>query len=185
MPARSGSARCEPSKSITYYLAPQSTRDGTLLYIRRPYVQYERVHPVRAIKNVLLFPFRLLYAVVQYLNYFSAAYTGRKLTSSGAKGREMDLKQMMIWGNLVRAQQPRTAEEASADLVPKSWQLCRSRPNGETEVLANAVLAYDIDAEGRIVYTNGNAVFLLRPDGHKEHLLSESMIEQVCFVATG
>ncbi len=120
--------------------------------------------------------------MVQYLNFFSAMYTGRKLTSGGAKGREMDLKQMMIWGNLVRAQRPGTAEEESADLVPKSWQLCRRGPNGETKVLAGGVLAYDVNDDGSIVFTNGNAIFLLDADGRKEHVLNESMIEQVFFV---
>ena len=129
-----------------------------------------------------MFPFRLLYAVVQYLNFFSAMYTGRKLTSGGAKGREMDLKQMMIWGNLVRAQRPTTAEEESADLVPKSWQLCRRSSSGDTQVLAGGVLAYDVNDQGRIVFTNGNAIFLLEPDGRREHVLTESMIEQVFFV---
>jgi len=164
------------------YLAPQGLKDGSLLYIRRPYTQHERVHPVRAIKDVVLFPFRLLYAIVQYLNFFSAAYTGRKLTSGGAKGREMDMKQMMIWGNLVRAQRPSTVEEESADLVPKSWELCRRSSNGDTTVLAGGVLAYDVNDDGGIVFTNGNAIFLLPPAGRKQHLLTESMIEQVFFV---
>jgi len=164
------------------YLAPQGLGDGTLLYIRRPYTQQERAHPVRVIKDVVLFPFRLLYAILQFLNFFSAAFTGRKLTSGGAKGREMDLKQMMIWGNLVRAQRPRTVEEESADLVPKSWELCRRDPKGDSQVLAGGVLAYDVSDDGSVVFTNGNAIFLLPPDRRKEHLLTESMIEQVFFV---
>ena len=164
------------------YLAPKALKDGSLLYIRRPYTQRERMHPVRAVKDIVLFPFRLLYAVVQYLNFFSAMYTGRKLTSGGAKGREMDMKQMMIWGNLVRAQRPGAVEDESADLVPKSWQLCRRDSNGETKLLAGGVLAYDICDSGNIVFTNGNAIFLLDPDGRKEHVLNESMIEQVFFV---
>jgi hypothetical protein len=164
------------------YLAPQCLQDGSLLYIRRPYAQHERVHPVRALKDAVLFPFRLLYAVVQYLNFFSAMYTGRKLTFGGAKGRELDMKQMMVWGNLVRARQPRTVEEESANLVPKSWQLCRRSSSGEAKVLADSVLAYDIDDTGRLVFTNGNAIFLLEPGGRKEHILNESMIEQVFFV---
>jgi hypothetical protein len=164
------------------YLAPQCLKDGSMLYIRRPYTEHERVHPLRTVKDILLFPFRLVYAVVQYLNFFSAMYTGRKLTSGGAKGRDLDMKQMMIWGNLVRAQQPTAADEEGADLVPKSWQLCRRDSKGETQVLAGGVLAYDVSENGGIVFTNGNAVFLLRQDGRKEHLLSESMIEQVFFV---
>ena len=154
------------------YLAPQGSPDGTLLYIRRPYTQHERVSPVRALKDVILFPFRLLYAIVQYLNFFSAMYTGRKLTSGGAKGREMDLKQMMIWGNLVRAQRPQQVQDEGADLVPKSWELCRHDSYGEAKVLANGVLAYDVNEDGSIVFTNGNAIFLLRPDGKKDDVLT-------------
>jgi hypothetical protein len=49
-------------------------------------------------------------------------------------------------------------------------------------VLAVGVLAYDVSEDGRIVFTNGNAIFLLHADGRKERVLSESMIEQVFFV---
>ena len=164
------------------YLAPQYLEDGTLLFIRRPYSQHERVSLLRSFKDVILFPFRLLYAIVQYLNFFSAIYTGRKLTSGGGKAREMDLKQMMVWGNVVRAQRQGGGEEEGADLVPKSWELCAQSPNGETRVLAAGVLAYDVGENGRVVYTNGNAIFLLHPDGRKERVLHESMIEQVFFV---
>jgi hypothetical protein len=135
------------------------------------------------LKVVFLFPFRLLYAIIQFLNFFSAMFTGRKLTSAGGpKGRELDMKQMMIWGNLVHAQKSAAVEEEGADLVPKSWQLHCRIAKGETKVLADGVLAYDINEDGRIVYTNGNAVFLLHPDGRKERVLSERMIEQVFFV---
>jgi len=164
------------------YLAPEFLEDGSLLYIRRPYSQHERIHPLRAIKDTALFPFRLLYAIFQYLNFFSAAYTGRKLTSGGAKGRELDMKQMMVWGNVVRSQREAAVEEEGTDLVPKSWQLCSRNPQGESKVLATGVLAYDVNEDGRIVFTNGNAIFLLYPDGRKERVLNESMIEQVFFV---
>jgi hypothetical protein len=165
------------------YLAPQALPDQSLLFIRRPYAPFGRPHPLGALKDVLLFPFRLIYAIIQYLNFFSAIYTGRKLTSAGGpKGRGMDMKQMMTWGNLVRAQQSASVEEEAADLVPKSWQLQRRSSTGDTKVLATGVLAYDARDDGTIVFTNGNAIFLLHPDGRKERILSESMIEQVFFV---
>jgi hypothetical protein len=165
------------------YLAPQVLADGGLLFIRRPYSEHERIHPLRVLKDVVLFPFRLLYAVFQFLNFFSKAFTGKKLTSAGGpKTRDMDMKQMMIWGNLVQAQRPAGAEEEGGDLVPKSWQLCRRAADGDPQVLAGGVLAYDIGPDGTIVYTNGNAVFLLYPDGRKERVRSERMIEQVFFI---
>ena len=164
------------------YLAPQSLSDGRLFYIRRPYAEHGRFHPLRTLKDALLFPFRLLYAIFQFLNFFSSIFAGRKLTSAGGpKGHDMDMKQMMIWGNLVRAQSA-SGEDEGADLVPKSWELRCRTAGGETKTLAGGVLAYDIDADGKVVYTNGNAVFLLHPDGRKERVLSERMIQQVFFV---
>jgi hypothetical protein len=165
------------------FLAPQALPDGSLLFIRRPYSPGERVHPLRAMKDLALFPFRLGFAIFQYLNFFSAMYTGRKLTSAGgAKSREMDLKQMMVWGNLVRARQTAGPDDETADLVPKSWQLCRRTAAGVENTVAAGVLAYDVDEPGNIVFTNGNAIYLLHPDGRKERILTERMIEQVFFV---
>ena len=165
------------------YLAPQILPDGSLLYIRRPYSGDGKIHPLRTLKDVALIPFRLIYAIFQYLNFFSAIYTGRKLTSAGGpKSRDLDMKQMMIWGNLVRAQRPAAAEDETADLVPKSWELFRRSPSGVEKSVAAGVLAYDVNDQGQIVYTNGNVIYLLHPDDRKERILTERMIEQVFFV---
>jgi hypothetical protein len=162
------------------YLAPSFQADGSLLYIRRPHQAHERWQPLRSFKDMLLLPFRLLYAVFQYLNFFSTIYTGKKLTSAGGqKGRDMDLKQMMIWGNLVRSQPPANIEDESADLVPKSWQLFRRHADGKSAELASGVLAYDAAPDGTIAYTNGNAIYVLQADGRKERVVQEAMIEQV------
>jgi hypothetical protein len=165
------------------YLAPQALPDGSMLFIRRPYSENERIHPLRSLKDVVLFPFRLGYAFFQFLNFFSAMFTGRKLTSAGgAKAQEMNMKQMMIWGNLVRAQKQANVTDESADLVPKSWQLFRRSPTGAENVVASGVLAYDVDDQGQILFTNGNAIYLLHSDLQKERILTERMIEQVFFV---
>jgi hypothetical protein len=160
------------------FLSPQFSLDGALHYIRRPYHEHGRAKPLRAFKDTLLLPFRLLYAMFQFLNFFSMRYTGKKLnTPAGTPRRELDLKQMMIWGNLVQAQKEGDGE--AMDLVPSSWQLARRTSGGSEEVLAKGVLAYDIARDGSIVYSNGNAIFVRHPDGRKEHLLTEGMIEQV------
>jgi hypothetical protein len=165
------------------YLAPKFREDGSLYYIQRPYAQHERVHPLQVLKDVLLFVPRLLFALFQLLNLFSSLLTGKRLNSAGGpKAQQMHLRQMMIWGNLVRAQQAPKVQEEGMDLVPRSWQLCRRESNGESKVLASGVLAYDVGADGTIVYTNGSALFLLHPDGCKVHLLNEAMIEQVFFL---
>jgi hypothetical protein len=165
------------------YLAPQMLADGRLLYIRRPWSGRQRTNPLHVLKDIVFFPFRLAYALFQFLNFFSAMFTGRKLTSAGGpKGQDMDMKQMMIWGNLVSARQPARAEEEGTDLVPKSWELQCRASNGEIRTVASGVLAYDTNADGSVIYTNGNSVFLLHPDGKKERILNERMIQQVFFL---
>ncbi len=167
-------------------LAPHCATDGTQYYIQRPYVAQASGGFLNSIKNLLLFPFRLAHAIYNFLNFFSALFSGRKLaTGGGAKAREMDLKQMMIWGNLVRSQRAGDEEAEGTDLVPKSWQLMCRPVSGSTRTLASGVLAYDVGADGVVVYTNGNAVFIIHPDGRKEHMLSERMIEQVFIVPMG
>jgi len=161
-------------------LTPQVTADGTLYYIRRPYTTGHEFHPLRLIKDIFLFPFRLFYAVFQYLQFFSMIYTGKKLTSSGgAQARGMDLKEMMIWGNRVSAEQSAHNGDDAPDLVPNTWQLVRQRGKYDPEVIAKGVLAYDLAPDGSVLYSNGNAIFVRDPTGKTERLHVESMIEQV------
>lgn len=166
------------------FLAPQIAEDGSLYYICRPHNEHLKARPLGALKDTLLLPFRLLFAMLQFLNFFSMRYTGRKLsTPKGSPHRDVNLKQMMIWGNLVQAQQAAGQDEA-VDLVPSSWQLIRRKQDGSASTLARGVLAFDIGEDGAIAYTNGNAIFLIHPDGRKEKVVTEGMIEQVVFVPT-
>lgn len=164
-------------------LTPQMTGDGTLYCIRRPYTTGRELHPVRFLKDVVLFPFRLAFAVFQFLQFFSMRYTGKKLTTAGgARGRELDLKQMMIWGNVVSAERSGRGGDEAPDLVPKTWQLVRRRPDGPEEVVARGVLAFDLAPDGSVVYSNGSAIQVLDPSGRARRLVVESMIEQVIVV---
>jgi len=161
------------------FVAPRLGADGTLYFIRRPYNEHTRVKPLRVLKETLLFPFRLFQAVMGFLNLFSMFFTGKKLsTPSGTPRHHVELRDMMVWGNLVQAERS-GAENESADLVPSSWQLVRRAPAGEETILAKGVLAYDMNADGVIAYSNGNAIFVIGPDGRRERIAHERMIEQV------
>lgn len=166
------------------FLAPLKTPDGSLYYIRRPYRgRGPAINPVNALKDTLLFPFRLSLAVFQYFNFFSMRYTGKPLaTSRGAVQRHPDLRQMMIWGNLVEpaSHADRDGDPDAPALVPASWQLMRRTVSGSTEELAQKVLSFDIARDGSIVYSNGSAIYHIAPSGGRpERILVGSMIEQV------
>jgi hypothetical protein len=168
-------------------LGPRVAQDGALYYIRRPYrPPNERVNPLRLLLDFLLFPFRLIYAIFSYLNFFTVRYTGKPLTTAGnAKQKEMDIRQMMVWGNMIDAQKAaREGSKAGDDapaLVPSSWQLVRDA-RGAQEVVAKGVLSFDLADDGSIVYSNGSAVYRIAPDGKSDRVHIDGMIEQVIAV---
>jgi len=159
-----------------------------LLYIRRPYENgVAKLSPFTILKDTVLFPFRMVYAVFQFFNFFSMRYTGKPLTTSRGGGvqREQDLKQMMIWGNLVDAgRELRGADRSDSEapsVVPASWQLMRRGPDGgAAETIAKGVLSFDVSASGDVVYSNGSAIYRLAAGARKpERVLKSSLIEQV------
>jgi hypothetical protein len=132
--------------------------------------------------DFVLFPARLLFALFQYLNFFTARYTGRPLTSAGGPQRKgVDVQQMMVWGNLIDAQ--RAAGEGGDDdpaaVVPRTWELVRQPRGGQADVLARSVLSFDLYPDGEIVYSTGSAVYRLTPDRRRERACVDARIEQV------
>jgi hypothetical protein len=170
-------------------LGPHVAADGALYYVRRPWKAPDaRPGLARNLRDLLFFPFRLLYAVFRYLNFFSMLYTGKPLAAGGdVRHKEADVRQMMIWGNLVNAQEAlrraRTGDETPS-LVPPSWELVRAA-GGEAQVLARGVLSFDLAPDGSIVYSNGSAIFQLDPGGTPARLLKDALIEHVVAVPAG
>ena len=163
-------------------LTPAMLEDETLYYIRRPHQGSLKVSPVSIIKDILFFPFRLIFAIVQFLNFFSFLFTGKKLNRAGnIPTKEMDIKQMVIWGKLVQAQKNRPKDDEAPDLVPKSWELIRRSSGGSEDVVACGVLDFDILPNGTILYTNGSAIFQIS-NGKTEKLHSDKMISQVALL---
>jgi hypothetical protein len=163
-------------------LGPRIAQDGTLYSIKRPYRgPGAKVAVGQAALDFALFPFRLLYALFQYLNFFTMSYTGKSLTSAGGAAREADVRQMMVWGNLIDAQKSGRSrgEDGTPSLVPKNWELVRQRPGGSVETIARGVLSFDLYDDGGVLYSNGSAVYRLGPEGKTERLAKDSLIEQV------
>jgi len=169
-------------------LGPRMLADGTLLYIRRPYESGAvKVSPLTILKDTVLFPFRMVHAIFQFFNFFSMRYTGKPLTTSrgGAQQRQQDLKQMMIWGNLIDAGKAMEGADRSdseaPSMVPASWQLMRRAPGEATpETVAKGVLSFDVNAAGDMFYSNGSAIYRLASGARKpERVLKSNLIEQV------
>jgi hypothetical protein len=160
------------------FLGPQLDAEGNLYCVRRPHRIAGGRSFARALLDIVLIPARLLFAVFQYLNFFSTRYTGKPLTTAGARRKGADIRQMMVWSNLVEAGQTPDGDEPPP-AVPRSWQLVRIRPGQPPETLAEGVLAFDLGGEGSVLYSTGSAIHYVGSDGRHQRLVGGERVEAV------
>lgn len=164
-------------------LAPRITADGTLYCIRRPHdPPAASGSPLRAVTDVLLFPVRLVLALLHWLNYFTTSMTGKPLTTAGGPAKQgADVRRMMVLGNLVEAERDGLSLDGDpASVVPANWQLVRRDADGKLTTLAKGVVAYDLLPDGGVLYSNGNVIYRLGPDGKRTRVLEAEAITHVC-----
>jgi hypothetical protein len=174
-------------KDDTDYLCPKPMPDGTIYCIRRPYRpgHATAINPVKLAVDILLFPLRLAGAIVHFFNFFSMMFSGKPLlTAGGANAKPVDQKHLMLWGKFIDADKALKAAKQgeSPSLVPPDWELIRRTADGREETLVKGVLAFDVHPDGRVLYTNGSAVFQLAADGSSQKLCDGKMIEHVVVV---
>ncbi|MFK8184037.1 MAG: hypothetical protein AB8B99_11735 [Phormidesmis sp.] len=167
-------------------LGPQMDESGLLYYIRRPYkAGYAALGVLPALKEVLLVPWRLVMAIWGFFNSFTVMFTGRPLITADTQQKMTPQTKLKAWGEALSPQNQHKKHQKEADapaLVPSSWELVRQGVQGVPEVLATAVLSYDLAADGRIVYTNGSGVYLIEPNGKSSRVTVGKLIESVKFV---
>jgi hypothetical protein len=171
------------------FLLPHMTVEGDLYFIRRPYESLNADHYsfLKFVTDVLLFPFRLLRAIFHFLDFISLTFSKKRLTTAGGpKVEGEDEKTILLRGKIIDAEKALREgtgndQEAPA-LVPDSWQLVRRQASGEETILAKRVAAFDLDAEGNLVYTNGSAVYRLDESGQSHRLFKGKLIQDVVIV---
>lgn len=162
-------------------LQPRQSEDGSLYYIRKPYESgVPKASLLGSLSDAALFPFRMARAVLQYFNIFSMMYTGKPLvTDKGAVQRQMDPRQMFIYGNLAAARFAQSQEDDAVNRVPSSWELIRFAPGEQKEVVARGVLAFDLAPGGAVLCSDGASITRLSSDGRSERVLQSEQIERV------
>ena len=154
------------------YLHPQSTADGSLYYIRRPY-RVPKASRGGCLADIVLLPFRLIGALFGFLNLFSMKYSGKPLSRTGDV-RQRDETQLRIDGNLISAEKELRENTAKGDknpgIIPRTWELHQRMPDGTDRLVRRGVCAYRADEDGSVLCSVGNAVLRLLPDGSEEKL---------------
>lgn len=165
------------------YLDPKMDAAGNLYCVRKPHESLTPAfNPFRAIWDLVLLPVRLLFAVFQFMNFFTMRYTGKMLVSSGnMRQRQMDPRQMLIMDNVAHARGASAlfAPNRKDWKVSRSWTLVKKAPNGGLENLATGVLTFDLCDDGSLLYTNGSRIFSRTPSGETQDVLKEQFISQV------
>lgn len=163
------------------YLQPRVADDGSLLFIRRPYEgQHYRGGDI--VMDALLFPFRLLRTLFHFLNFQSLVYTRKPLTSAGGPQHDADLKDVLLKGRRIDAEaamRSRKRVDGAPVLVPDSWKLIWRSERGEERVLASHVASFDLAADGSVLYSNGFAVYALRPGGESSLILRGKLMTDI------
>lgn len=157
------------------YLHPQSAADGSLFYIRRPYQAPKGNSSLGCLTDILLFPVRMVSAIIGFFNVFSMKYAGKTIRRSDVK--QKDEAQLFIDGNLINAARELKANSAKGEknpgVIPRSWELHRRFPDGRDETVKRGVTAYLFDdATGELLVSNGSAVLRLDRDGKEEKVSS-------------
>jgi hypothetical protein len=168
-------------------MSPRMTEEDTLYFIRRPYETLGRkpAAPLGVITDILLFPLRLLRAFFYFFNFLSLTFARKPLTTSGGPRVEGDdEKTLILRGRVIDAEKAmREGAQAEApSLVPPSWELVRRQASGEEQVLARSVVAYDLDSEGGVVYTNGTAAYHLDCNGQSRLLFRAKLLEDLIVI---
>ena len=166
------------------FLVPRLAPDGTLYCIRRPYKPdgHQFISPWKVALDLLLFPWRLIWAIYSFLHFFSLMFAGKPLTTAGGpRTQKVETRTMMLHGKMIDAEKLLKAagKNKAVPLVPPTWELLKISPDGAQAVLAKGVLSFDLGTDGTVVYTNGTEIFELPPGGIEQRVCAHKMVERV------
>jgi len=159
------------------YLCPRTDTDGNLYYITRPYEGPNGAKPsiLTTVKDVFLFPVRLVRAFVDFFQMFSQIVSKKPLsTAGGPKKQGPEPVALWIHGRLLKPED----EDSNGALAPSSWKLMKQANDGETTTLASHVVSYDINTKGEIVYSDGKNIKILS-NGKANQLTKVPQTEEV------
>lgn len=165
-------------------LAPQMDPAGNLHYIRRPYEGLDGIRPSiwTTLKDSVLFPFRLVRAIIDFFQIFSQMVSKKPLTTSGGpKMQGPEPMHLWIYGRMIDLRKTNGKGNTEGALAPSDWVLVRRSTAGSEEILAKHVVAFDIAADGRIAWSDGRNLHLIAFGGSKK-LMSEPLIEAVKWI---
>ncbi len=164
-------------------ILPKEDNEGNLYYIERP--AKEKLKKPNLFLEILLIPFRLIYAIYKFLEAFVKIFTGKGFTTKTEgdnPGKQKSERDIIVDGYKVQArenlQKSEKRKEKFPGYAPSDWVLKRKNLDGTITEIQKGVISYDLD-ENSIVYTNGKSVIRLFSDGKSEKIADADFCSRV------
>ena len=169
------------------FFKPKMDSLGNLYFLKRPYETSGRSSsPITSLKDILIAPFKIIRAIVGWLDFFTQRYTGESLkTTSGnnpAKTQQKSEEELFVEGNLIKAQQNlernQKAGEKYPGMIPNTWELVMRSPSGDLSTLKKGVMSFALNDDS-IFYSNGKYLVELLPDQTEKLLIEDKLISKI------
>lgn len=167
------------------FLRPSNDSSGNFYCIRQPYKVAEEKNPLW--KDVLLFPVRIIKALLGFLNAFSVLFGGESLRSGRKQGdvktKEKSDRELFFEGRLLEAEKNEKENTAKGEknpgIFPLSRVLVRIAPDGTETVLKRGVMDYAVLPDGSIICSNGRSLLHITDSG-EELIAKAKMAQNIC-----
>ncbi|MCI6560849.1 MAG: hypothetical protein MR434_05515 [Ruminococcus sp.] len=167
------------------FLRPSNDSSGNFYCIRQPYKVAEEKNPLW--KDVLLFPVRIIKALMGFLNAFSVLFGGESLRSGRKQGdvktKEKSDRELFFEGRLLEAEKNEKENTAKGEknpgIFPLSRVLVRIAPDGTETVLKRGVMDYAVLPDGSIICSNGRSLLHITDSG-EELIAKAKMAQNIC-----
>ena len=167
------------------FYKPKIDAAGQLYFLKRPYKNQH--HSGNSLKDIIFAPFKIIRAVIGWLDFFTQRYTGESLKSTSganpAKTKQKSEEELFVEGNLIKAQktlqQNQSAGEKFAGVIPRNWELIQYATNGGQKVLKRGVLGYALNQDGSLYYSNGKYLVAMTADQTEQMLVEAKLINKI------
>lgn len=166
-------------------IKPMNDEDGNYYFIRKPYkIPKDKREPM--LKSVLLFPVRIIKAIIGFLNAFSVIFGGEPLRKNqrrdDVKTKNKSGRELYFEGRLLEAEKNEKENADSGDknpsIFPRSRVLVKVAPDGSETVLKKGVLDYTLCDDG-VIFSNGKELILLDRNGEEKVIANAAFAENI------
>ena len=176
-------------KDVVKANVPEELQSDSFYYIRQPYKQQgPEKEPLW--KDILLFPFRLLKAILGFLNAFSVLFGGSSLRGGNPQNGDIKSKQrserdIYFEGRLIEAEKNEKENAAAGDknpgIISRSRVLVKVDADGKETVIKKGVLDYALLDDGSIICSNGSQLIHIS-EGNENVIAKAKLAHSICEV---